>query len=95
MCYDSPARDLNVHLLAQYMANGTIVPGTSISRMLKMGLNPVKCAFNKLNTCYDGAPYVHNTDGIVDSLKCLLQHEHFIKPYSDEYTLVKLLTRAF
>ena len=34
-------------------------------------------------------------DGIVDSLKMLIAHENFIKVYSEEHTLVSLLTRAF
>ena len=38
----------------------------------------------------------HSIDnGHVDSIRNLINHENFIKPYSDEHTLVHLLTKSF
>ena len=34
-------------------------------------------------------------NGIVDTLRYLLCHDNFLKPYSDEYIIVSLLTKAF
>ena len=39
----------------------------------------------------------HNmpNDGLVDTLRALLLCENYVKPWSNEYYLVKLLTRTF
>ena len=75
------------------MSTKRIIPGTIVSRILKLDACVIKSAFTKcdykLYRVSDGA------DGVVDSLRSLLRHEHFLKPYSDEHTLIRLLTRAF
>ena len=72
-----------VKLPDKYMATGVVVLGTIIDVVVKMGVSPVKAAFtnvsNKGNE--DGE------DGVVDSLKYLLLHENFIKPWSQEHVL--------
>ena len=43
-------------------------------------------------------PTVENAQtetGVVDTLRSLLMHEHFIKPYSEEHIMAALLLRAF
>ena len=37
--------------------------------------------------------YNYGDNGVVDSIKVLIMHEHFIKPYSEELMLTRLLTR--
>jgi len=93
MCYDSPARDLTVYLIGQYMSTHRIVPGTIVSRVLNLNVSVLTCAFTKYNNKSCSVP--DGADGLVDSLRSLLRHEHFLKPYSDEHTLIRLLTRAF
>ena len=73
------------------MGSGITVPGTIVDRILKLGLSPIDVLFDKV---YDRHDNVFN-DSIVDSLRTLLFSEHFIKPWSYEYMLVKLFTRSF
>ena len=83
----SPCRDLIIRGLGRLLAHGTTTPGTLLHRASTWGipvLNPVPFR-----------PPVPAEDGIVDSLKTLLCHEHFLKPYSEEHILLRLLTRAF
>ena len=93
MCYDSPARDLTTHILSMYLTTGVTIPGTIMSRVVNMGLSPISHAFHKRTLPRHIVP--NGVDGVVDSLRSLISHEQFIKPYSEEHTLVKLLTRAF
>ena len=90
MKVSSPAKDLNLHFLSLYMCKGTIVPGTLVSRLLSIGVSPVSYIFN--SSTYN-LPTFNTLNGHVDSIRNLLYHENFIKPYSDEHTLVYLLTK--
>ncbi len=73
------------------MCNGTVVPGTLVSKILSMNVNVLSYAFNQCNS------YLPSFDcnGHIDSIRNLIYHENFIKPYSDEHTLVYLLTKSF
>ena len=93
MSYDSPTRDITSYLMSKYIAEGVAVPGTIISRLLGMGLSPLLCAFN--NKHFSRQNSSDDCNGVVDSLRHLLKHENYLKPYSDEHLLVRLLTRAF
>ena len=89
---DSPARDLNLFFLESYITTGKTFPGTLCHNIVKQGSSPVALALGlKPNRAK------HHTDenGIVDSLRFLVFHENFIKPYKEEHLLVSLLTRAF
>ena len=92
MQYDSPARDLELYLLAQH-ALGRSIDGTIVARISSMGLSPLNCVFS--------TPISHKIhiytgqDGYIDSLRYLLHHSNFIKPYSEEHVITKLLTRSF
>ena len=56
-----------------------------------MGISPSKLAFayNKVNTAKD------SENGIVDSLRYLIHSENYVKPWSVEHLMVRLLTKAF
>ena len=73
-----------------YALSGHIVPGTLLSRVVSMGLSPTVCIFRSYRK-----PKSDDDDGIVDSLRALIRHENFLKPYSEEHVLTSLLTRAF
>jgi hypothetical protein len=88
-CIDTPVRSLTNHFLSLYLSKGILVPGTIVQRIVSYSLSPIDCIFNKYYLPAD-APC-----GITDSLKVLLQHEHFIKPYSEEHLLCSLITRSF
>jgi hypothetical protein len=86
---DSPFKDLCTYMLSEYISRGSVIPGTLIGRLVESGLSPVSCAFNRFLI-------PRNTEsGIADSLRSLLMHENFIKPYSEQHVLAGLLTRAF
>ncbi len=50
--------------------------------------SPMYLVFNQPTSTYN----MQYEDGHIDSLKMLLYHEHFVKPYSEEHLLVHLLT---
>ena len=84
---DSPARRLALFLAAQALASDEPAQRTLSARLHIAGISVL----------LPDAPVVDDPapDGTVDSLRNLLWHEHFIKPYSNELTLVRLLTRSF
>ena len=57
-----------------------------------MKLSPVKCLFRRVipNVIEEA-----HHDGVVESLRFLILHENFIKPYSSEHIIASLLTKAF
>jgi len=86
---DSPVKNLTNYFLSMYISQGITYPGTIIQRVVSYGLSPTNCIFNKYNL-------VSQPDcGVVDSLRSLLSHVNFIKPYSEQHVLTSLLTRAF
>ena len=87
---ESSVKDLNAHLLSLYVTRGDLIPGTLIQRAVCMGLSPISCAFQE----YKKPVFIQGC-GIVDSIKHLVMHENFIKPYSEEFILSSLLTKAF
>ena len=90
---NSPARILSAKLLTAYINKNTRVPGTLLDRILKLKLSPVNCIFSSRVSHFGHINNVHS--GVVDSLKYLICHDNFIKPYSEEHVLATLLTRAF
>ena len=87
----NPLRSLCCTLLARYIVQGDLIPGSIIDRVVKSGCSPVRAAFEKLSI-NSGAPF---DDGMVDSLRFLTLHENFIKPWTAEHIITKLLTHAF
>ena len=58
-------------------------PSTIIDRLVRMGISPVKAAF------LPSSNREHSShDGIVDTIRSLIMHEHFIK---QSYCIVTLL----
>ena len=88
----SPLKRLTIHMLSQFISKGTIVPGTIVSNILSMGLSPVQCAFSDFKFHLPNS--IHD-NGHIDSIRAMVFHENFIKPYSEEHTLVYLLTKSF
>jgi hypothetical protein len=85
-----PMRDLCIYQLSNYICTGLSVHGSITHRMVEYGLCPVTYAFNK----YTPQNILH-CDGTVDSLKQLIYNENFVKPWSNEYILTRMLTKAF
>ena len=91
---DPPARELQSILLARYIINGSITKGTLLERVLKFGGNPIDTIFNKYSL-KRGDREPTDDDGVTDSLRYLLYHEDYNKPWSHEHILATLLTKAF
>ena len=78
-------------LLASYIITGKAESGTILDRVIKAGYNPLNIILSK-------PKFKRNTteeDGLVESLRQLLHHENYQKPWSLEHLLANLLTKAF
>ena len=89
-CY---ARDLYSRILASYILTGKCAKGTLVDRVVTTGHSPVSVLFN--GTFDYKASFNSHNNGVVDSLRYLVHHENFLKPWRSEYILANLLTRAF
>ena len=85
----SPVRQLQLELLTKYVASGETVRGTMVDKLVMMGLCPIIAALHR--PCK-----IHKTeeDGTIDSMRQLIQDENYIKPWSHEFALMLLLTKA-
>ena len=64
--------------------------GTLLERVSKAGHNTIDLITNRPKNSRK-----HTKDGLVDSLRHLLHHENYQKPWSQEHILATLLTKAF
>ena len=87
---DTPARDLNVYMLNIFTKDGSYNPHTLMGRVISSGLNPYKCLQKRYYRCKDVTE-----NGLVDTLKGLIHDENFVKPWSLEHSLVRLLVNCF
>ena len=87
---NTPTKELQSILLAKYLINGTAEKGTLLDRVVKAGYDPLELTIMKPRSNHH-----HIEDGLVDSLKQLIYHENYQKPWSQEHILATLLTRAF
>ena len=89
-CY---ARDLHSRILASYLLTGKRTKGTLVDRVVATGHSPVSILFNGPSDY----KFSHNSldNGVVDSLRYLIHHENFLKPWRSDYILAGFLTRAF
>ena len=76
--------------LSQYVLYGVLTPGSLLDRVVRSGHSPINLVINP-PVNINNVPYL---DGHVDSLRVLLYHANFIKPFSDEHLLVHLLTTS-
>ena len=73
-----------------FITKNFLVPGTLVTRIINMGISPSSIFHSGIPK-----PTSTETDGLVDSLRTLLFSDNYTKPWSNEYLLVKLLTRCF
>ena len=90
---ESPAKQLSSFLLSRYMLTGETVPGTLLNKIVNLSLSPLDIGI-PLSRSHCGT-VKEGSNGIIDSMRQLIMHEHFIKPWSQEHILLKLLTKAF
>ena len=92
---DTPARELQSVLLARYISKGSIIKGTLLERILKLGGQPLDIILNKGPSKCSECDLNTEDDGMADSLGYLLYHKDYNKPWSQEHILATLLTKAF
>ena len=90
---DNLARVLSNAMLCDYINRRNSIPGTLIHRVVEAGFSSIKCLSIKQQFTAQRANNIH--DGIVDSLRHLVYHENFVKPYSEEHNLATVLVKAF
>ena len=89
---DSPTCDLCIFMLCDYMSKNILISGSILQRIVKMNKSPIMSMFGIRSS--DTNSIIHE-DGLADTLQNLLLHDNYVKPWSDEYSMVKLLTRSF
>ena len=70
-------------MLCDYINSRQLIPGTLIHRVVEAGFSPIKFLSNKQQFAAHRANNIY--DGIVDSLRHLIYHKNFVKPYSEEH----------
>jgi len=79
--------------LSLYTCSGILVPGSLVERVVRLGLSPTRCALGPPSARRVGGE--SSASGITDSVRTMIMHSNFIKPYSEEHVLATLLIRAF
>ena len=92
---DTPSRELQSILLARYITKGSIIKGTLLERIVKFGVQPLDILFDKNPVMHAECDINTDDDGLTDSLRYLLYHEDYNKPWSQQHVLATLLTKAF
>lgn len=94
MCIPSSVQSLCSLFLSMYICDNVLIPGTLVERVVRLGVSPTGCAFGNPGACLAGRR-PNQESGIIDSLRFMILHSNFIKPYSEEHVLATLLIRAF
>ena len=91
MLNDTPAGALQTRLLARFTTTGRLGKYTLLARLLSRGHDPYSLIQHPGPRCNS----IHDADGITDSLRYLITHQNFVKPWSEEYIQARLLLTAF
>ena len=86
----SPVRDINCYFLSDFILKNNFIHGTLLFRVIKLGVSPSKAAFDK--TARNDDPVV---DGFIDSIRQMALSENYVKPWSAERNILKLLLRSY
>ena len=86
----SPCKDFMSYFLSLYISRGQLIPGTLVHRAVMYGISPTQCAFTHFKK-----PGFTKDCGVIDSIRALVMHTNFIKPYSEQHVLTTLLTKSF
>ena len=88
---DTPLTHLQSIFLAKYLSSNNIIKGTLLGRVVLSGNDPLTLVFDKPKRYR----ITETKDGVIDSIRYLVNHENYSKPWSNEHILVTLLTKAF
>ncbi len=84
----SPARNICLYHLYRYVLSGHLSQDTLLDKVIATRQSPISPALKKSSH----TECQRSENGHVDSIRILLYHENFVKPYSAEHLLVHLLT---
>ena len=80
------------YLYSEYILHGSLAPGTLLSRIINNGYSPSICALKKVKITPTN---LLCNNGIVDSLRMVLNSKTFNKAHSEDHYLAGLLCKAF
>ena len=79
-------------MLRGYVSHNKLIPGSILQIIINMNISPITSMFGIQSQCKS---HILQEDGLADTLNNLLLQDNYIKPWSHEYSMVKLLTRSF
>ena len=92
--FESPIRAFCCQLINRYFLKGEIVPDTLVSRIISLpNVSLINSFFNRIRI--PSIPDDELDNGLLDTMRYLVHHDNFIKPYGEEHILLCLLTRCF
>eukprot|EP00914_Ancora_sagittata_P032643 GHVO01065946.1.p1 GENE.GHVO01065946.1~~GHVO01065946.1.p1 ORF type:complete len:281 (-),score=3.66 GHVO01065946.1:1000-1725(-) len=91
LSFCSPAFILNNILLSDFISSNKLVQGTLLHRLISYNVSPVRLLTNNFRMKH----VFNENDGISDSLRLLIFSDNYVKPWSAEFLLCKLLTSCF
>ena len=86
----SPTSELCIYFLSKFISDGTLFPGTLVERIVTSGVAPMSLL---VHPHLPSRPVVKES-GLADSLRCTLLSDNYVKPWSNEYFIVKFLTHS-
>ena len=69
-----------VFQLTEYILRRKLYPGTIVDRLVTQGISPIEAATTKIRQRTDTSQ-----DGAINTLRDLMLHEQFIKPWSSQH----------
>ena len=87
--------DLQSTILIHFILKGTPIKGTLLDRIVGEGADPLDLITAKSTSTRPVRDTVGEEDGLVDTLRFLLLHDDYSKPWSEEHILVTMLTKAY
>jgi hypothetical protein len=88
---DSPVSSLQCKFLSSYICTGKLIKDTILYKIVNYGYSPL-AVISRTERFHSN---VNKSNGIIDSLRYLIHHDNYVKPWSDEYFMAKVLTKAF
>jgi len=80
-----------IYILYLLVTQNILTPGTLVNRIVDMGISPASLIFP---SCTNSSQSSYTADGVVDSLRFNIYNDNYTKPWSNEYLLVKHLTKS-
>jgi hypothetical protein len=86
---DTPYKSLVTYQLANYIATRSLVKGTLMHKIIENDINPISTLKSRT------APRIKESNGLVDTIKLLVNTDNYNRRDSFEHNFIKLLVRAF